>query len=147
MALLGYALYSEHVLGLAPCPLCVFQRLGVILTGFVFLAAGLWGPRTAVGRALVCACLGVAAFGTLAIAARHVWLQNLPEDEVPACGAGLDFMLDTLPLKQVLSQVFTGSGECAEVSWRFLGLTMPSWVALSMGLIGFVGLWNNLRRR
>ena len=80
--------------------------------------------------------LALAAGGlSVGIAARHVWLQNLPPDQVPACGAGLDYMLDTLPLTSVVRQVLTASGECAEVSWRFLGLTMPTWVVIAVSVL------------
>ncbi len=144
--LMAYALYSQHVLGLEPCPLCVFQRIGVIATGGFFLLAALWNPAGTLGRSVAVALIGLSAAVTVAIAGRHVWLQNLPEDLVPACGAGLDFMLDTLPLQQVLSQVFTGSGECAEVSWRLLGLTMPTWVIISMVVIGLAGVLGNTGR-
>lgn len=144
VALMGYALYSQHVLGLEPCPLCVFQRVGVIAAGIVFLIGALWNPVKGFGCRFIAFMLALTTGTTAAIAGRHVWLQNLPEDQVPACGAGLDFMLDTLPLKQVLSQVFTGSGECAEVSWRFLGLTMPSWVIIAAAALGLVGVAGNL---
>ena len=120
------ALYFQHVEGLDPCPLCIFQRVAFIAAGLVFLLMALHNPR-GFGRrvygigALICTITGVG------IAARHVWLQNLPADQVPECGPGLDFMLETLPLTRLLETVFKGSGECAEVLWRFLGLSMPGW--------------------
>jgi disulfide bond formation protein DsbB len=46
----------------------------------------------------------------------------------------------------VLSKVFTGSGECAEIVWQFLGLSMPAWVLVWMIGFGIGGVWNNLRR-
>ncbi|MDH3908908.1 MAG: disulfide bond formation protein B, partial [Gammaproteobacteria bacterium] len=76
----------------------------------------------------------------------HAWLQQLPPDKVPSCGPGLDYMLETLPFTDVLSTVFTGSGECAEIVWQFLGLSMPAWVLVWMAGIGIGGIWNNLRR-
>ena len=47
---MGYALYAQHGLGLEPCPLCIFQRVGVIALGVVFLVAALHNPE-ALGRA------------------------------------------------------------------------------------------------
>ena len=44
---------------------------------------------------------------------------------------GLDYMLDTLPLTDVISRVLTGSGECAEKGWVFLGLSIPGWTSCS----------------
>jgi disulfide bond formation protein DsbB len=125
-ALMGYALYSQYVLGLEPCPLCVFQRIAIISCGVVFALGAIHNPSR-VG-AIVYAVLGFlfAAAGA-AVAMRHVWLQSLPPSEVPACGPGLNYMLETLPFTEVLSKVFVGSGECATVEWVVLGLSMPAW--------------------
>jgi protein dithiol:quinone oxidoreductase len=124
--LIGYALYAQYVLGLEPCPLCVFQRMAVIGCGLVFTVAALQGPgrKGAVGYAI--ATLVVAGIGSM-IAMRHLWIQALPASEVPACGPGLNYMLETLPFGEVLEKVFLGSGECAAVDWRFLGLSLPGW--------------------
>ena len=56
-------------------------------------------------------------------------------------------MIDNFPLGEALSMVFKGSGECAEVVWSFLGLSMPSWVLVWMLGLGGAGIWNNLRRQ
>ena len=113
--------------GLVPCPLCTFQRGAFVLLGLVFLIGGLHAPRGPAGRrsygilALLASALGIS------IAGRHVWLQHLPADQVPACGPDLSFMMEAFPLSDVLRKVFTGSGECARVDWTFLGLAMPAW--------------------
>lgn len=70
------------------------------------------------------------------IAARHVWLQNLPADQVPACGPGLAYMLEQFPLMRMLEKVLAGSGECAESAWTFLGLTIPGWSLVWFVLLG-----------
>ncbi|MGH8276767.1 MAG: disulfide bond formation protein B, partial [Steroidobacteraceae bacterium] len=44
VALLAYALYAQYGLGLDPCPLCIFQRIGIALLGLAFLAASLHNP-------------------------------------------------------------------------------------------------------
>lgn len=112
--------------GLEPCPLCIFQRVAFIALGVVMLLATLHGPR-GWGRR-VYGLLGILAAGTgAAIAGRHVWLQNLPKDKVPECGPGLEYLRDTFPLSKVIETVLSGSGECADVQWQFLGLSMPAW--------------------
>jgi disulfide bond formation protein DsbB len=40
---------------------------------------------------------------------------------------GLDYMLETLPLTDVVTKVLQGSGECAEQGWLLMGLAIPSW--------------------
>ncbi len=142
--LMGFALYAEHVLKLDPCPLCVFQRIAVIGLGVVLAAAALHDAAGG-ARFLYAALAGVVALGGAGVAAWHVRLQNLPPDEVPACGPDLGYMLDNFPLSDVLTMVFTGSGDCAEVAWSFLGLSMPTWVLLFMLGLGSVAVWNNLR--
>ena len=143
--MMGFALYAEHVLFLDPCPLCVFQRLAVIALGVVFLAATLHNPSGR-GRIGYGSLVGLTALAGAGVAGWHVRVQNLPPSEVPACGPGLDYMLETLPLSEVLAKVFTGSGECADVVWQFLGLSMPAWVLICVALLGGAGVWNNLIR-
>jgi len=65
------------------------------------------------------------SLGGITSAGRHVWLQHLPADQVPACGPGLNYLLDAFPLGQVFEMVFRGSGECAEIHWQFFGFTLP----------------------
>lgn len=147
-ALMGFALYAQYGLELEPCPLCVFQRIGICALGLVFLLAFLHDPGRLGARLYAIAALLVAVAGG-AVSARHLWLQNLPADEVPECGPGLDYMLEVFPLGEALMMVFSGSGECAEVSWSFLGVSMPGWVLLwftLLGLGGFLANWMLERR-
>lgn len=141
--MMAYALYAQYVLELYPCPLCVFQRVAVILLGVLFLVAALHNPgrKGAIAYAVL---TGAAAIGGAAIAARHVWLQNLPPDRVPPCGAGLDYLLDNVPLFDAIRQVLTSSGECAIVTWNFLGLSMPAWVGLVLAGLALAGILGNL---
>ena len=143
-AMMGYALYAEHQLYLMPCPLCVFQRMAVIAMGIVFLVAAIHDPGRS-GRKVYALLLAVAAGAGCVVAGRHVWLQNMPEDQVPACGPGFNYIIDSFPFSEALRMIFAGSGECADVDWLFLGLTMPTWVLISFVVLGAAGIWNNLR--
>ncbi|UCG72082.1 MAG: disulfide bond formation protein B [Chromatiales bacterium] len=144
--MMGFALFAQYGLKLEPCPLCILQRVAVIAMGIVFAVAALHGPGRA-GGFVYGALVAVAAGAGAGVAGRQVWLQNLPKDQVPACGPGLDFMLDTFGLGEALQMVLSGSGECADVAWRFLGLSMPSWVLLWCVVLGLFALWANFRRR
>jgi disulfide bond formation protein DsbB len=145
VGMMAYALYAEHYLMLMPCPLCVFERMAVIALGIIFLIGALHNPSGS-GRRVYAVLLLAAAGGGAGVATRHVWLQNLPPDQVPACGAGFDYIMDTLPFREALSTIFSGSGECATIDWQFLGLSMPAWVLISVAVVGTAGIWNNLRR-
>jgi disulfide bond formation protein DsbB len=144
-ALLAYALYSQFGLGLDPCPLCIFQRIGIAVLGLVFLAAALHDPRGG-GRYVYAALAALAALATLGVAARHLYVQSLPPGTLPSCGAPLAVLLKFAPVWQVIRKVLTGSGECSEVTWRFLGLSMPAWVAIWALALGALGVSANLRR-
>ena len=132
--LMAVALYMEHVMALVPCPLCVFQRVAVIAVGVVALIAAVHNP----------AAIGIRIYGGLVIAGavigsglslRHLYLQGLPEDQVPSCGPGLDYLMDVFPMTEVIEMVLSGDGSCAEVVWTFLGISIPGWT-----LVGFIGL-------
>jgi disulfide bond formation protein DsbB len=144
-ALLGYAYYCQYGLHLEPCPLCIFQRVGIFALGLVFLIAAAHDP-VGWGRRIDAALVALAALATSGVACRQLYIQSQPPGTVAACGASLDFMLKVFKLTDVLVKVLTGSGECARVDWRFLGLAMPAWVLIAaLGLGGF-GVWTNLRR-
>ncbi|MFW2403472.1 MAG: disulfide bond formation protein B [Gammaproteobacteria bacterium] len=141
--MMAFALYAQYVLGMEPCPLCVFSRVATMALGAVFLIAAIHAPGRPLGKSIYLVLVALAAAAGVAISARHVWLQNLPKDQVPACGPDLGFMLETFPLAEVLSTVLSGSGECAEVSWRLFGLTMPAWTLIALAVLGAWGLWVN----
>jgi disulfide bond formation protein DsbB len=138
-ALLGFGLYLEHGKGLEPCPLCVFQRIAFICIAVIALIATLHGP----GRIAVWFYSGLISISALiggAIASRQVWLQHLPADRVPECGPGLDYMLEAFPLGQALKMILSGSGECAEVDWSFLGFSIAEWSLLWFLIFFITGL-------
>lgn len=145
-AMMAYAFYAERVLGLEPCPLCMFQRLGVVILGAVFLAAALHHPKSARGARSYAVLIALAAAFPTYVAGRHVYIQGLPPGSVPACGASLDYMLDVFPLLTVLKKVLFGAGECQKIDWSFLGLSMPAWVLISVVALGAFGVWANARR-
>lgn len=144
--LLAYAYYAQVFLHLEPCPLCIFQRVGVFAIGIVFLIAAAHDP-VGWGRRSYAALLALAALLTMGVALRHLYIQSLPPGSVPACGASLDFMLKVFSLSEVLIKVLTGSGECAKIEWRFLDFAMPAWVMMAAGCLGVYGVWVNLRRQ
>lgn len=132
-ALLGYAIYVQHAMFLDPCPLCIFQRIAFMWIGAFALLAAIHNPA-AKGRGIYTALILIGCLVGAIISGRHIWLQNLPPDQVPECGMGLNYMLDTMPFAEALKQVFYGSGECAQIDWTFLGISMPGWT-----LVWYIG--------
>jgi disulfide bond formation protein DsbB len=148
-ALIGFALHLQYQLGEDPCPLCIFQRVAIIASGLIFLLAALHGPGDRGARIYAGLLLLSNGIGG-AIAARHVWIQHLPKDQVPECGPGLSYMLDTFPVLAVVRKVLSGSGECAVVGWTFLGLSIPEWTLLcflAMALAAFLLARSTSERR
>jgi len=133
-SLLGFGLYLEHVVGLEPCPLCVFQRIAYIVVALVALIAAIHNPQKLFEK-IYTGLMLIASLCGAGIAGRQVWLQHLPEDKIPECGPGLEYMLDVFPLADALKMVLSGSGECAEVQWTFLSFSIAEW-----SILCFVGL-------
>jgi len=137
--------YLQAFLNLEACPLCMTQRVFVVAWGLIALIAALHSPR-GWGSRIYAALCGLAAFGGAAVAARHVWLQHLPEDQVPACGPSLDYMLENLPFEDTLSIVFAGDGNCADVTWSFLGFSIPEQTFAVFCAAILISLWQTVRK-
>lgn len=147
VALLGYALYEELYQNQMPCYLCVMQRVAFVWMGLFFLIGGLHAPRAGGRRAYVVLVLVGVAFG-IAMSARQLWLQSLPADQVPACGASFGTLVamlqqGSMPWVRFVAVVLHGDGNCATVTWKFLGLSMAGWT-----LVWYVvlGIWALLPR-
>ena len=143
--MMAAALYLEHVVGLAPCPLCIVQRICVIGFGLVCLVAALHGPSKTGRRVYsVLALLFAVAGGGTAI--RQIWLQNMPADQLPSCLPSLEYMMDALPFQEIARLVLHGTAECAEVSWTLLGMSIPEWTLLAFIAMVVFCVWQILRR-
>lgn len=129
--------YLQRTLGLDPCPLCLIDRGLVILAGCFFLLAFLHHPartgqRIYASLALIPSLLGVA------VCWRHLWLESLPRHLVPECSPGLEYMLETFPIGETIRTLFNSAGECAEVTWQFMGLSIAGQTLLVF--LGFTAL-------
>ncbi|MCY1276269.1 Disulfide bond formation protein B [compost metagenome] len=145
LALMGAALYLEHVVGLQPCPLCIVQRICVIAFGAVCLIAALHAPGVTGQRIYAVLALLSAAAGA-ATAGRQVWLQSVPADQLPACLPSLEYMMDALPFQDIVRLVLHGTADCAEVSWTLFGLSIPEWSLLAFAGMILFSLFQLLRR-
>src|SRR2546422_6542813 len=143
--LLAYGFFLQYVQGLEPCPLCLVQRGFFFAVLGVFVIAALHAP----GRRGTMVYSGLAVLFALAgaaVAGRQVWLQHLPADKVPQCGPDLYFMLNNLPLSRTLEKLFQGSGECAAVDWKFLGLSIAGWALVWFIVLAVYAAWLAARR-
>lgn len=130
---LFFSFYAQLVLGLQPCPLCIMQRI------CVFVLMGLMGfTLSTLKRARILSLLQcfVACAG-LFFALRQLWLQSLPPGSTPACMPGLDVLIHYFPWQEVARALLWGSGDCAEATWHFLGISMAGWAALYFIFMAF----------
>ena len=145
-ALVAFSFYLQSVLNLEPCPLCISQRIAMTGLGAVALMAALHNP-VSVGNRYYGGFLALMGLAGALLAIRQLWMQSLPPEEVPACMPSIEYLVDILPFTEILKIMLTGSGDCADIQWAFLGLTIPGWTL--MAFIGFltVGLFESLRKR
>ena len=135
VAAIAFAVYYlEGVLYLAPCPLCTVDRGLLLLIALISLISVIHNSR-GIFLWIYTSLSSVVALLGIAVGIRHIWLQNLPADQVPECGPDLAYMLDVFPMLDVIKRLFTGAGQCAEVSWTFYGITLPQ-----QTLLLFIGL-------
>ncbi len=143
-SMLAIGAYFQLIEELEPCPLCISQRIFIFTTGIIMLAAAIHNPQQK-GRKIYAISGGVAAFLGACVSMRHVWLQNLPPEDVPECSPGLDYIFQHFPLTETLKLMLNGTGECADVLWTFLGLSIPGWTLLAFLMLSVTSLlqyWN-----
>ncbi|HEY1076385.1 MAG TPA: disulfide bond formation protein B [Fontimonas sp.] len=136
---LAFALFTQYVLGFEPCPMCIFQRVAMAATGVFFILGAIHGP-SGWGRWIYALLALLASAIGAGIAARHVWLQSLPPDLVPACGPTLDYLLEFLPVSEVISMVLYGDGNCAKIDAQWLGISLPGWTFMGFVALGIYAL-------
>ncbi|MDF2867010.1 MAG: Disulfide bond formation protein DsbB [Gammaproteobacteria bacterium] len=145
--LLAISAYLQFYEGIAPCPLCVIQRLAILALALVFFVGTLYThTQTLTLRIHSMVIMIFAGIGAVA-AIRQIWLQHLPIDQLPAsCGPDLGYILSNFPILQAVQLVFTGTGECAKVSWMFLDLTLPEWALIFFLLFIAISIFQWIRK-
>ena len=143
VGLLGFASYLQHEIGLEPCPMCILQRYVFFAVGLIALAAAFHGPGRA-GTRVYAGLLTLFAIIGAGVSARHSFLQRFP-DPSSSCGTDLQFLVNNFPLGEALPKIFAGTGECAKVSWKMLGLSIPEWAFVWFAIFVAAALWAALR--
>lgn len=149
LILLGAAYFIEYGLAKAPCPLCLLQRYMLWAVMLCFLLGAIHQTKARVQYVYCSLVIFFASLG-LGLSVRQVYLQHLPKEALPNCTAGLDRLLEFQPLHEVLKVILTSSGECGNVDFEVLGLSLAVWSTIMfLGLLGFafmVILWIKKRR-
>lgn len=134
--ILCIGLLVEFALGLAPCPLCMMQRIWFALTGIVAWIGLSHNPRWGIYPLVSALCAMVG--GGFAI--RQLWLQSLPADQVPSCGPDLSYMIDAFPLGDLLVAMTSGTGDCAVVHDVIPVMSIAGWSLLGFSLLLFASV-------
>lgn len=111
---------------LEPCPLCITQRVIFLASGITFLLFYF----KSINKILELLVLGIINLTGLIFAFRHVLIQRKVINIPAECGIDLEYMFDNFPLREVFELIFRGTGDCSEIDWSFLGLTIPEWSAI-----------------
>ena len=143
--MLAFGYYLQFAVGLEPCPLCILQRIMLLATGVAFLLAAVHHPAGRPGAGIYAGAIALCAVTGAAISARHTWIQHLPEDQRPACGPSLDFMLSTFGPVKSLGRILRGSGECGKVDWTLLSFSIPEWTLAVFLVLAAWGIFLALR--
>ena len=115
------------------------------LTGVIFLTAALHNPSFYGNK--IYAGLGLLSAVTGAyFSAKQLWLQSLPEENIPSCGPPVEYLFDAFPMSEVLAMLLRGDGNCAKVQWEFLYISMPGWVLISFIILSLFGLCQLFRK-
>ncbi len=146
IGLMGFALFLQHVEELEPCPLCISQRIVVISLGVTALIAVLHNPGKSGFRryGLLTAFLGLCG---MALASRQIWIQHLPPEDAPSCMPGVEYLVDILPFTELMQIMLMGTGDCADIQWVFLGLSIPGWTLIAFTGFTVFGLFELFRKR
>lgn len=144
-SLIGYALYLQWVEGLLPCPLCVAQRIAYWGVGLTALFTFLHNPQK-IGHRVYCSLILVFALLGTTVAGRHAWLIRYPESF--ECGVSPEeAFLNALPIAEWWPGMFEANGDCADVSWQFLSLTIPDWSLIAFLLLTGIAIYLLMARR
>ncbi len=142
--MLAVGAYFQFVQNLEPCPLCISQRLAILATGLVALVAAIHAPKINGIKIYAIVTTGMALLGA-GLSIRHVWIQNMPKAEVPECSPGLAYVFEYFPLMETIKLMLSGTGECADILWVFLGLSIPGWTLvafLGLAVVSLLQIWN-----
>jgi len=140
-SMLAVGAYFQFVESMEPCPLCISQRIAILITGIILLIASIHNPSSSKGIRSYAFSGTITALIGSGISARHVWLQNLPPEEVPECSPGLGYIFENFPLTETFKLMLNGTGECADVLWTLFGISIPGWTFVAFIALAILSLF------
>lgn len=132
------ALYFQHVMQLAPCVMCIYERIAMLGVGVAALF-GIIAPTNGGIRWVGILAWGASAGYGLKLSLQHVSYQFPDPTQLfgPTCDAFVRFP-SWAPLNQWAPWMFEAYGDCGKVVWQFLSLSMPQWLVVIFSAMLFV---------
>lgn len=121
------ALYFQHVMMLAPCVMCIYERVAMMGVG-VAAMVGILAPKNPIFRWLGLIGWGLSAYKGLLLAMQHVDYQFNPSP-FATCDLFVTFP-SWAPLNQWVPWMFEAYGDCSKVVWQLFDLSMPQWLVV-----------------
>ena len=139
LALVGAALYLQHVKDMLPCPLCVFQRYAFLGIAIFSLIGAFANKIKAFGvLALLSAVGGLVAVG------KHLYVLAHPGF---SCGIDpMETFLNKIPTATALPWLLRADGLCEAAQDTVFGLNVPQWSAVWLVTLTLALAWVLVRR-
>lgn len=131
--------YFQWVEGIMPCPLCMLQRF-VFAWLIILFFMGILLHAKRRSRMVINVLASLASLSGVFLAGRQTWLQHFPSANGSECGVSLQYMLNALPMNEVVQKIFQGSAECTQRGMEFLYLNMAEWALIWFILFLLVSL-------
>ncbi|MES2218939.1 MAG: disulfide bond formation protein B [Pseudomonadota bacterium] len=141
---LAFTAFIQTYKGLIPCPLCILQRVALMILGVLFFFGAILKLKNPAHYVISVLSLLIAT-GGWTLAARQVWLQYSPEAQAGDCSVGLNYMIQTFPFTEVLKKIFQSNVDCAKVDWDLLGLSLAGWSLIFFSTLVLMTLWECYR--
>ena len=135
--MVGLAVAIQTQFNLEPCPLCVTQRIVFIVIGCLFLLFSFFSPNQFIRFTHLTSLLITNIVG-MVFAIKHILIQSKWIIVPAECGIDLDYMFENFPLTEAFSLLFKGTGDCSEIDWLFLGLTLPQLALIAYIMFGML---------
>ncbi|MGI3744008.1 MAG: disulfide bond formation protein B [Janthinobacterium lividum] len=139
-SIVGATDYLGSVIDAAPCPMCLLQCVLMALSAAVCLLAALHAPGTS-GWRIYAGVLLLFSITGASVAARQVWLQASPPENMAACIENLHYLMETQSYVKVMAMVLAGSAGCSEINWSLFGISLPEWSLLAFSGLSLFALY------
>lgn len=126
LSALLFASYLQYHEAIAPCPLCIMQRLILIMISLVSLACIALHYKHLVYRILHRFNL-IATFFGAGLAIKQLWLEHHWQSHLISCRESLEGTIASLGLAKIFNHFFDGNTDCGATQWRFLNLSLSAW--------------------